>query len=137
MSNFHTPSRKRHLFWPVFILSLIGIHIVSVVTMVVVATHDRSFAVEPDFYQKGLHYEQTLDQRRENARLGWTAKLEVGRPLSGSNVRNVVCRLSDRDEKPLDDAKIDMVAFAHLREPCQILRPAAARQRLVPRDPRF
>jgi nitrogen fixation protein FixH len=97
------------------ITGLIGIHIVSVVTMVIVATHDRSFAVEPDFYQKGLHYEQTLDQRRENSRLGWTAKVEVSRPLSGSNARSVVCRLSDRDGQPLNDAKIDMVAFAHLR----------------------
>ena len=106
---------KRHLFWPILIASLIGVHIISVVTMVVVATHDRSFAVEPDWYQKGLHYEQTIQQRGENARLGWSVKLDVGPPVSGSNERSVRCRLADRAGQPLDSAKIDLVAFAHLR----------------------
>jgi nitrogen fixation protein FixH len=105
---------KRHLFWPLLISGLIGFHILSVVTMVVVATHDRSFAVEPNFYQKGLHYEQTIDQRRENARLGWTIKLAVGPPESGTYQRNVTCRLTDREGKPLDGTKIDVIAFAHL-----------------------
>jgi nitrogen fixation protein FixH len=115
MSNSPSQRRKRHLFWPVLITSLISIHILSVVTMVIVATHDRSFAVEPDYYQKGLHFEQTIEQRRENARLGWTIKLDVGRPQSASNMRDVSCLLCDRDGKPLVDAKIDLVAFAHLR----------------------
>jgi nitrogen fixation protein FixH len=113
--NTNTSRPKRHLFWPVLITSLIGIHIVSVVTMVVVATHDRSFAIEPDFYQKGLHYDQTIQQQRENTRLGWSVKLEVSRPLSGTNMRNVACRLVDRDGKPLDGATVDLVAFAHVR----------------------
>jgi nitrogen fixation protein FixH len=112
--NSNTVS-KRYLLWPILISSLLGIQIISVVTMVVVATHDRSFAIEPDFYQKGLHYQQTIEQRRENARLGWSVKLDVSRPLSGSNLRNVTCRLFDRGGKPLQHAKIDLVAFAHLR----------------------
>jgi nitrogen fixation protein FixH len=110
-----TPNSKRHLLWPILITSLICIHIVSVVTMVIVATHDRSFAVEPDFYQKGLHYDQAIQQRRENDRLGWSVKVEVSQPLSGTNMRNVTCRLMDRDGKPLEGAKIDLAAFAHLR----------------------
>jgi nitrogen fixation protein FixH len=115
-NNMTTASTtKRHLFWPVLITSLICIHIVSVVTMVIVATHDRSFAIEPDYYQKGLHYEQTIEQQRENARLGWSVQLDLSRPLSGSNLRNVTCRIRDRNAKPLADAKVDLVAFAHLR----------------------
>jgi len=105
---------KRYLFWPVLLTGLIGTHIISVVTMVVVATHDRSFAVEPDFYQKGLHYEQALDQRRENARLGWSLRLEVGPPESGTYRRSVTCRLADRDGQPLPGAKIEVTAFAYL-----------------------
>jgi len=108
-------SSKRHLFWPVLITSLICLHVVSVVTMVIVATHDSSFAIEPDFYQKGLNYQQTIEQQHENARLGWSIQLDVSRPLSGSDLRNVTCRLCDRDAKPLEKAKIDLVAFAHLR----------------------
>jgi nitrogen fixation protein FixH len=106
---------SRHLLWPILLASLIGIHIVSVVVMVTVATYDRSFAIEPDWYQKGLHYEQTAQQQRENSRLGWSVKLDVGQPLSGTNQRTVSCRVFDGAGKPVEDAKIDLVAFAHLR----------------------
>ncbi len=124
-SNSDTRRSKRHLFWPVLITSLICIHIVSVVTMVVVATRDRSFAVEPDFYVKGLNYDQTIQQRRDNALLGWSIKFGVSEPLTGTDLRNVTCRLFDRDGKPLEGAKIDLAAFAHLRgsniESCVLL----------------
>ncbi len=110
------PARpSRHLFWPIFLTSLITIHVVSVVVMVVVATHDSSFAVEPDWYQKSLHYDQTAEQQRENGRLNWSVQLEVGQPLSGSNLRNVSCTILDGAGKPVEKATVDVVAFAHLR----------------------
>ena len=106
---------SRHLFWPILLTSLISIHIVSVVVMVIVATHDSSFAIEPDWYQKGLHYEQTAQQQRENSRLGWSVQLDVGQPLTGTNRRNVTCTVLDRAGKPVENATVDLVAFAHLR----------------------
>jgi nitrogen fixation protein FixH len=106
---------SRHLFWPIFLTSLIGIHIASVVVMVIVATRDSSFAIEPDWYQKGLHYDQTAQQQRENRRLGWSVKLDVGRPLSGTNQRSVSCTVFDQAGKPVESAPVDLVAFAHLR----------------------
>jgi len=106
---------SRHLLWPILLTSLISIHIVSVLVMVVVATHDSSFAIEPDWYQKGLHYEQTAQQQRENSRLGWSVQLDVGQPLSGTNRRNVTCTVLDRAGKPVEKATVDLVAFAHLR----------------------
>ncbi|MGO9112390.1 MAG: FixH family protein [Thermoguttaceae bacterium] len=110
------PARpSRHLFWPIFLTSLISIHIVSVVVMVIVATHDRSFAIEPDWYQKGLHYEQSAQQQRENRRLGWSVLLNVSQPLTGTNRRNVSCTVFDRAGKPVENATVDLVAFAHLR----------------------
>src|SRR5208283_3998553 len=69
------PSNSRHLLWPILLTSLISIHIVSVVVMVIVATHDSSFAVEPDWYLKGLHYDQTTQQQRENSRLSCSVTL--------------------------------------------------------------
>ncbi len=115
MSPATVEKPSRHLFWPIFLTSLIGIHIASVVVMVIVATHDRSFAIEPDWYQKGLHYEQTAQQQRENRRLGWSVKLDVSRPLTGTNQRSVSCTVFDQAGKPVENAKVDLVAFAHLR----------------------
>ena len=83
--------------------------------MVIVATHDSSFAIEPDWYLKGLNYEQTAQQQRENSRLGWSVQLDVGQPLTGTNQRNVTCTVLDRAGKPVENATVDLVAFAHLR----------------------
>ncbi len=123
MSNtcerFPTPrlskNPRAHLFWPILLTSLISIHIVSVVVMVIVATHDSSFAIEPDWYLKGLNYEQTSQQQRENSRLGWSVQFDVGQPLTGTNRRNVTCTVLDRAGKPVENAAVDLVAFAHLR----------------------
>jgi len=105
----------RHLFWPIFLVGLIGTHILSVVVMVFIATHDSSFAVEPDWYQNGLHYEQVVEQQRENDRLGWSVQLNVGQPLAGTVYRDVSCKVLDRAAAPVEDATVDLVAFAHLR----------------------
>lgn len=105
---------SRHLLWPILLTSLISIHVVSVVVMVVVATHDSSFAVEPDWYLKGLNYEQTSQQQRENGRLRWAVQLDVAQPLTGTNRRNVTCMVLDREGKPVENATVDLVAFAHL-----------------------
>ena len=82
--------------------------------MVIIATHDSSFAIEPDWYLKGLHYEQTAEQQRQNSRLGWTLRLDVGQPLSGTTRRDVTCTVLDRAGKPVEKAAVDLVAFAHL-----------------------
>jgi len=110
-----SPRPPRNAFWPIFLVSLISIHILSVVVMGIVAMHDSSFAIEPDWYQQGLHYEQTVEQQRENTRLGWSVQLDVGQPLTGTNRRNVSCRVLDREGKPVENATIDLVSFAHLR----------------------
>ena len=109
------PARPaRYLFWPIFLTSLISIHVVSVVVMVIVATRDDSFALEPDWYQKGLHYEQTALQQRENSRLGWSVQLDVSRPLKDTNQRVVTCTIFDQSGKAVEKATVDLVAFAHL-----------------------
>ena len=105
---------SRHLLWPILLTSLISIHVVSVVVMVIVATHDSSFALEPDWYSKGLNYEQTAQQQRENSRLNWSLQLDVSQPLTGTNRRNVTCTILDRTGKPVENAVVDLVAFAHL-----------------------
>ncbi len=118
MTNTASPAPiekpSRHLLWPILLTSLISIHAISVVMMVIVATHDSSFALEPDWYLKGLNYEQTVQQQRQNSRLSWSVQLDVSQPLTGTNRRNVTCTVLDRTGKPVKNATVDLVAFAHL-----------------------
>jgi nitrogen fixation protein FixH len=108
-------AKRRYLLWPILLTSLIGIHTISVIVMVIVATHDSSFALEPDWYLKGLHYEQTVEQQQANSRLKWSVQLDVGQPLDGSHRRKVTCTIRDAAGKPIENATVDLVAFAHLR----------------------
>jgi len=107
-------SWRNRLIWPGMIIALLVLHILAVVSAVFVATRDRSFAVEPNYYQKALHWEDTLRQREANQRLAWQVALELGGDRS-TGQRLVSCRLSDSQGRPLEGGLIDLVAFAHAR----------------------
>jgi nitrogen fixation protein FixH len=110
-----TAPSSRSFFWPALICSLLVVHILSVCVMVYVATRDRSFAIEPDYYQKGLNWDKTANQQRENARLGWTVAIEIGEPAGVRGERTVTCKVTDKAGRPVEGAIVDLVAFAHAR----------------------
>jgi nitrogen fixation protein FixH len=103
------------ILWPWMIIALLGLHATLVVVTVVTATRDPSFAVEPNYYQKSLHWDATAQQARDNVRLGWTLNLEIKGVAGASGERTVACTLVDREGRPLDGAHIDLVAFAFAR----------------------
>lgn len=132
MTNIETmqpaaPPRRSPLLWPGLIVGLLVLHVAAVLTMVLVATRDRSFAIEPDFYQKGLHWDQSVRQREANARLGWRAALAFEGAPDSLGRRTLVCRLQDAAGRPIDDAAIDVVAFSHARAATRTSAPLTRR----------
>lgn len=107
--------RRYRLVWVGLILTLLASQIVLMAAMVYLATSDASFAIEPNYYQKGLNWDAVAAQRQQNQRLGWSAQLEVGTEVSAAGERTLICTLADRTGRPLDGAMIDAVAFAHAR----------------------
>ncbi len=103
------------LLWPGLIFVMLGGQLLLMGLLVYVATSDGSFAVEPDYYQKGLNWDATLAQRTQNARLGWTAALEIDSAAESGGDREIRCRLTDKTGRPLDGATLDLVAFPHVR----------------------
>lgn len=109
-------SEARHrVFWVGLVLSLLGGQIAFIGVMVYLATTNGSLAIEPDYYQKGLHWDATTAQLRENARLSWSVEIELGDDVGTLGERTVTCRLANKDGLPLDGAVIDLVAFPHVR----------------------
>ena len=109
-------SRKGHgLFWIGLVIGLLGAQILLLSTMVYIATSDPSFAVEPDYYQKGLNWDATARQLNENRKLGWNVRLSIPRESTFAGERAVTCRLSDPDGQPIEGAVVDLVAFPHAR----------------------
>jgi nitrogen fixation protein FixH len=109
-------SEFRHrLFWVGLIFALLGGQIALLLFMTYLATADASFSVEPDYYEKGLNWDETAIQLRQNERLGWSLNLEVAGDADEFGKRVVACTLRDGEGRPLDGATVDVVAFAHAR----------------------
>lgn len=112
--NGHARPSRVGRFWPVAIFALLGMNAAIVAVTIVFASSDPSVAVEPDYYNKALNFEQTIQQRDTNARLGWNASAQLLAPTADATPRLCV-RLTDRAGAPIDGADVDAVAFAVLR----------------------
>jgi nitrogen fixation protein FixH len=111
-----SPTEFRHrIFWVGLILALLGGQILLMLVMTYMATADASFAIEPDYYQKGIHWDAEAAQQRANARLAWSLEFKLGEEATVFGERTLACTLSDRGGRPLGGAAIDVVAFAHAR----------------------
>jgi nitrogen fixation protein FixH len=110
-----TAQIRHRVFWVGLILSLLGGQILLMLVMAYLATADASFAIEPDYYQKGINWDAEAAQQQENLRLGWSLGFHVGEQASVFGDRTLTCTLTDRDGRPLEGAAIDAVAFAHAR----------------------
>jgi hypothetical protein len=107
--------RNSRLIWPGLIIALLAGHVLLTVGMVYIATRDRSFSVEPDYYQKALHWDAFAQQQRDNIRLGWVATIDVENQTDVFGQQKLTCRLKDKSGRPLEGAAIDLLAFAHAR----------------------
>lgn len=101
---------KRVRLWPGMIFGLIGLNIGVVAVTIYAATSDRSFAVEPGYDVRALAWDEVAAQRRENARLGWSATVEPA-----ADARTVLVRLTDAAGAPVRGAAVEMTAFASVR----------------------
>jgi nitrogen fixation protein FixH len=109
-------SEARHAFiWVGLIFAFLGGQVLLMLVMVYLATSDQSFAVEPDYYQKGLNWDAQAAQLRYNEQLGWTVEIRVGEPFGVFGERTVTCTLKDASGVPIDDAVVQLVAFPHAR----------------------
>jgi nitrogen fixation protein FixH len=107
--------RRHGAFWLVFVIGLLGGQVVLLSIMSYLAASDRSFSIEPDYYRKGLNWDATAAQLRQNERLGWSVRIDLGDTLGVLGEREVTCKLVDRKGVPLDGASLKLVAFPHAR----------------------
>lgn len=111
------PFHQRHASWlgPAIVVGMLSAHVLLCVAMIVLASTNPSFAVEPDYYRKALAWDNTARQQRRNAELGWTAGLELGEAPSAIGERELRFRLQTADGRALDGAAVELEAFPHSR----------------------
>ena len=101
--------------WPGVIFLLLGGQMVVITLAVVLATRDPSFAIEPDYYQKSLHWDERAAQIRANRALGWHVSLEVASQDTPAGRRPVTAIVTDAAGRPLDGAGVECIVFHHAR----------------------
>ena len=110
------PSRRR---WPRIIVGLLVGHTALMITFVVIATRDTSFSVDPDYYGKAIHWDESQARERASAALGWHADLRSEETADANGLRTVTLELTDAAGLPIAGAAVEASYFhhAHGREP--------------------
>ena len=103
---------KRATLWPLGIVAFLGALMGLYAYLFHVAGDPSALVVEPDYYQKGLHYDDEMAQQRRNAELGWTIEPTVNALAAGGAELQVA--LKDAGGRPLDGASVRVVAVSNL-----------------------
>lgn len=105
---------RRGTRWPVAVVLILGACVAANVWIIRIANADPSFAVEPDYYQKALRWDDELAQRERNRALAWqlTPTLSSISPDSGVELR---VSLRDPLGAPLGNAIVSVVAMHNAR----------------------
>jgi nitrogen fixation protein FixH len=105
---------KAGTIWPYVIAGALALHVVGSLVMVYFATSNDTYAVEPDYYQKALNWDDRRAQDRLNARLGWTLEFTVEPAnVGGDPILHVA--IIDGAGDPLADAVVTVETFANAR----------------------
>jgi nitrogen fixation protein FixH len=104
---------KKGWQWPWAIGGLLGLCVAANVSLLVYANSDPGFAVEPDYYQKALDWDQHMAQERVNADLGWQATIRT--VASSQGTMRVSARLLDADGSAVAVDSVDVLAFHNAR----------------------
>jgi nitrogen fixation protein FixH len=102
---------KRGLHWPVLVAIVFLSNIALATWVIVKANSDPSFAVEDDYYEKALNWNDEIDQRERNAELGWTVTVEGQPRIAGGGWCDLRLRIVDRDGAPISGAQVKMEAM--------------------------
>ena len=100
--------------WPFIIAGALGLHVVGSMVLVYFATSNESYAVEPDYYQKALDWDDKRAQDRHNAELGWRLEFTV-EPMPAGQDPITRVDLTTLDGELVTNASISVEAFANAR----------------------
>jgi hypothetical protein len=106
---------KPGTLWPWIIGGALVLHVVVSLGVVFFATTDASYAVEEDYYQKAMNWDEKRAQDRTNDELGWSLTFAAAPPTTPGEQPTIEVRLTDIDGEPLAGATIALETFHKAR----------------------
>ena len=104
-----------HVRWPAFIAGALALQVLASIVTIYLATSNPSYAVEDDYYQKALAWDDRRAQERRNLELGWTLKFEVTPATVAADRAVLSVDLGDAGGAPVDGALLTVEAFHNAR----------------------
>lgn len=110
---------KRGLQWPIGIALVLILSAGSNIWVALIAAHDEAFAVEPDYYQKAVHFDDEMALRAGSAKLGWRVipTLALGVPGQSGSLDATV---TDSSGTPITGATVQVLAMHNARASHQL-----------------
>lgn len=114
----HTPKRRPSL-WPGLIFALIGLNVSIVAITIIAATSDKSFAIEPGYYDQAMHWNDHAAAKASSDLLGWTVSFRITRSTTHSDPSHqmpmLVAAIADRNGAPVENATLTAAIFHNAR----------------------
>ena len=107
--------------WPWIIGGALALHVVVSLGVVFFATTDASYAIEEDYYDKAINWDEKRAQDRTNDELGWSLTFSVAPPTVPGEQPKLDLRLADAEGKPLSGAAVSLETF-HKASSGEIIR---------------
>jgi nitrogen fixation protein FixH len=98
-------------YWPVAVIGLAAVVLGANFFLVYLAVSDPSFAVEPNYYQKALDWDEHRSQEKLNLDLGWKFNFNLAMERGPDGTLELRALLFDRDGLPIDNARVKVVTF--------------------------
>ncbi len=100
--------------WAWIVVGLLGVQMAGVVMMMRIAKDDAGFAVEPDYYEKAVRWDETARARASAERLGWGAEATLG-PVIGRGGERELRVVVNAAGTGLTGATVRAEVFPHAR----------------------
>jgi nitrogen fixation protein FixH len=104
----------RGMRWPIGVAAILAATVAANIWLVVVANNDPSFAIEPNYYQKGVQWDSTLAQSERNRALGWRLDPSLATYTQRDGALLHVA-LTDADGSSITDATVRVAALFNAR----------------------
>ena len=101
---------KRGIGWPVAVAGVLTLTVAANIWLIRVASSDPSFAIEENYYQRGLRWDDEMAQRTRNVELGWHLLATLA-PIERGKGAELLVALNDSAIAPIAGASVTVRAL--------------------------
>jgi hypothetical protein len=109
------PRTSNGSYWAWVPVGLLGSMFVGLGSMAYVAINDPGFALEPDYYDKAVHWDRSQAEAAASRELGLKVTLSKPLRLSATGKLELELSITDRNDAPFSGAEVKVQAFAIAR----------------------